>query len=143
LTLVVDTGGLLSVLDGTEEDHELFLDAVRSYRGLRIISPLVIAELDHLILTRFGRQQELLFLEEVERGAYRVEPFSNADIARARELCAQYADLISFDLTDASNVVLAERYDSFDILTTDIRDFRAVMGSGDRYFRILPYDPQE
>ena len=128
------------MLDGSEEDHELFLEAVRSYRGLRVISPLVVAELDHLILDRFGRTQELLFLREIERGAYQVERLTNADFARARTLCSRYADLTSFDVTDASNVVLAERHDSFDILTTDTRDFRAVMGSKGRYFRILPYD---
>jgi len=30
LTLIVDTGGLLSVLDGNQDDHELFLEAARS-----------------------------------------------------------------------------------------------------------------
>ncbi len=69
-----------------------------------------------------------------------MEALSNADFARVRALCSRYADLTSFDVTDATNVVLAERYNSFDILTTDTRDFRNVMGSRGRTFRILPYD---
>jgi hypothetical protein len=32
LTLIVDTGGLMSVLDGNQEDHELFLEAVQQAR---------------------------------------------------------------------------------------------------------------
>jgi hypothetical protein len=36
--------------------------------------------------------------------------------------------------------VLAERYDAFDILTTDQRDFREITASRSRHFRILPYD---
>ncbi len=99
----------------------------------------MVAEVDHLVLDRSGREAELTFLNELVR-SYQVEPFTNADVERARELCARYADLLTFDLTDASCVVLAERYDSFDILTTDERDFRNVMGAGNRYFRILPYD---
>jgi predicted nucleic acid-binding protein len=61
-------------------------------------------------------------------------------LARARALLARYADLTTFDLADASCVVLAERHGCFDILTTDRRDFRAVAGRDGQYFRILPYD---
>ncbi len=139
MTLIVDAGGLLSVLASDQEDHEAFLEAVRAHRGPLIVSPLVVAEVDHLVLDRLGRQGEIAFIEELLR-SYQVESFGNTDIQRARELCERYADLTTFDLTDASCVVLAERYNAFDILTTDERDFRAVTGSGGRYFRLLPYD---
>lgn len=61
-------------------------------------------------------------------------------MARARALLTRYADLTSFDLADATCVVLAERYECLDILTTDERDFRTVTGSRGRYFRLIPYD---
>ncbi len=78
-------------------------------------------------------------MEEIEN-SYVIEPSSNEDLARARTLLARYADLMGFGLADASCVVLAERHDCFDILTTDQRDFRAVAGFRGRHFRILPYD---
>lgn len=139
MTLIVDTGGLLSVLEGNQADHAEFLDAVRTHPGPRLLSPLVVAELDHLILDRYGRDQQIAALEEIE-AAYHIEAFTNSDLRRARELCSRYADLTSFDLADASCVVLAERHDSFDILSTDQRDFRAIVGSNERTFRILSYD---
>lgn len=139
MTLIVDTGGLLSVLDGEQDDHELFLEAVQSTVGPLLVSPLVLAELDHLVLGRYGRQAELAAIEEIE-AAYRVERIGDEDLARARALLTRYADLTTFDLADASCVVLAERYGCFDILTTDQRDFRAVSGRNEQYFRILPYD---
>lgn len=37
--------------------------------------------------------------------------------------------------------VLVERHGTANILTTDQRDFRRVKLPGERYFRILPYDP--
>lgn len=140
MTLIVDSGGLLSVLDARQDDHELFLRAVQVARGPLIVSPFVVAELDYLIFQRFGRERELLFLEEIASGAYRVEQFSNNDVSSARALCVKYRDLKGFGLADASNVVLAERYNTLDLLTTDTKDFRAVAGPGGRSFRIHPYD---
>lgn len=139
MTLIIDTGGLLSVLDGKQDDHDLFLEAAQSAHGPLLVSPMVLAELDHLILDRYGRQAELDAIEEIE-AAYRVEGIEDEDLARARALLTRYADLRTFDLADASCVVLAERHGYFDILTTDQRDFRAVSGRGGQYFRILPYD---
>jgi predicted nucleic acid-binding protein len=51
-----------------------------------------------------------------------------------------YDHLMGFGIADASNVVLAERYGTRDILTTDQRDFRRIKLPGGQYFRILPYD---
>ncbi|MGH3087401.1 MAG: hypothetical protein ACRDSJ_08800 [Rubrobacteraceae bacterium] len=95
--------------------------------------------MDHLVLKRYGRAGELSALAETE-ATYLIDRFTNEDLARAHALLARYADLVTFDLADASCVVLAERHDGFDILTTDQRDFRAVTGSRGRHFRILPYD---
>lgn len=101
MTLIVDAGGLLSVFDGDQPDHALFLEAVQTARDPLIVSPLVLAQLDHFILDRLGRKAQLVALEEIE-AAYKVDQFTNKDLARARALCARYADLTTFDLTDAS-----------------------------------------
>ena len=51
----------------------------------------------------------------------------------------QHADL-RVSLADASNVVLADRHDTLDVLTLDERHFRTLRGPGGRPFRILPAD---
>jgi predicted nucleic acid-binding protein len=80
---------------------------------------------------------------EVVRGAYRLEPFEPTDVPRARELMARYSSL-RLGLTDASIVVLADRYGTKDILTLDLtldeRHFRVVRTSDRRSFRLLPAD---
>jgi predicted nucleic acid-binding protein len=43
-------------------------------------------------------------------------------------------------LADASNVVLANRHDTLDVITLDERRFRALRGPGGRPFHILPAD---
>lgn len=139
MALILDSGGILSALDPNQEDHQAFADSLTSYRGLLIVSPFVIAELDYMLLSRYGRQDQLAFLEEVDRGAYRLENFGRRDFARARELIEEYEHLEGFGIADASNVVLSERYGTRGILTTDQRDFRQIKLDG-QYFHILPYD---
>lgn len=140
MALILDSGGLLVALDPAQEDHGTFADALTSHRGPRVISPFVVAELDYMIGRDYGEEARLAFLDEVDRGAYRLEAFGATDFSRARKLTGAYPHLPGFGIADASNVVLAERYDTRDILTTDQRDFREIELPGGRYFRILPYD---
>ncbi len=51
----------------------------------------------------------------------------------------RYAELAR-GLADASNVVLATRYDVLDVLTLDERHFRVLRGPRDRPFGLLPAD---
>ena len=140
MALVLDSGGLLVAIDPVQNGHAEFAQALTSHPGPIVISPFVVAELDYMIGRDYGRENRLAFLDEVDRGAYRLEPFEAEDFTRARQLLDDYAFLPGFGISDASNVVLAERYGTRDILTTDQRDFRQVELPGGEYFRILPYD---
>lgn len=140
MALILDSGGLLVAIDPDQDNHAAFADALLNHRGPLVISPFVVAELDYMIARDYGDESRLAFLDEVDRGAYRLEPFGRADFSRARELMGAHPHLPGFGIADASNVVLAERYGTADILTTDQRDFRQVKLPGSRYFRILPYD---
>lgn len=68
------------------------------------------------------------------------EPLSADDFTRARDLVGGYTHLGGFGIADASDVVLAKRHDTRDILTTDQRDFREIELPSGRYFHILAYD---
>ena len=140
MTLIVDSGGLLAALDPNQNHHEEFRDALNAAREPRLISPFVVAELDYMILRDYSREGQLAFLEEVDRGAYRLDSFDEEDFSRACALVTSYEYLTGFGIADASCVVLAERHDCFDILTTDQRDFREITAPQGRHFRILPYD---
>jgi hypothetical protein len=99
----------------------------------------VLVELDYLIATRIGHQAQMALVDEVTRGAYRLEAFSPEDVALARRVMDKYADL-RVGLADASVVVLANRHRVFDILCTDERHFRALRRADGRPFRLLPID---
>lgn len=140
MTLVLDTSGLLSALDGDQRLHQAARESLESATGALIVSPFVLAELDYLLSTKVGSEAELALLEEVARGAYSLEPFSAADVARAWAVIERYKDFGDLGLADAANVVLAERHDTRDILTLDERRFRALDGPRGLPFRLLPAD---
>ncbi len=138
--LLLDTSGLLAATDADQRFHRAARGALERATGPLIVSPFVLAKLDYLLLTRVGRQAELALLAEVARWAYRLEPFSAFDVDEARAVIEQYAGFGDVGLADASNVVLARRYDTRDILTLDERHFRVLRAARDLPFRVLPAD---
>jgi hypothetical protein len=75
-----------------------------------LVPGLVLAELDYWCHERLGVGAWLVFLEDVARGAYRVEPATLADLERCVALQRQCADL-RLGVVDASIVALCERLD--------------------------------
>jgi predicted nucleic acid-binding protein len=137
--MLLDTSGLLAAIDGSQRAHEACAAAVAASRGPLLLSPFVLAELDYLLGARVSPMAQDALLEEVARGAYRLEPFSANDVAHARLITTRYRSL-SLGLADASIVVLAERHGTSDVLTLDERHFRALRFSKSKRFRILPAD---
>lgn len=138
--IVLDTSGLLAAIDSDQRFHAAAREALEGAKGPLLLSPFVLAELDYLLATKVNAAAELALLQEVAEGGYRLEPFSTADVARAAEVIRSYADFGTLGLADASNVVLAERHGTPNILTLDERHFRALSGPGGHPFRILPID---
>lgn len=139
MTLLIDTSGLLAAMFADQRHHEECARVLRESEPLRIISPFVLAEADYLIQKYAGVQAELLFLGEIARGAYQLVMFDVPQVEQARQLVEKYRDL-GIGLADASIVVLAGMFDCRDVLTLDMRHFRALRPPGRRSFRILPAD---
>ena len=114
--------------------------ALAAAKPPRLLSPFVLAELDYLIGQRVGHEAQLALLDEITRGVYRLESFSDEDVGHARRIMERYADL-HVGLADAS-VVVSQRHRTLDLLSTDERHFRAMRGHGGKAFRLLPRDAQ-
>lgn len=139
MTIILDTSGLLAAVDRDQRFHQATREILEGYPHKLILSPFVLAELDYMVLTRIGHDQEISLLEEVASGAYQLESFAAEDVADAATLLRQYEDL-GIGLADASNVILADRHDTLDILTLDERHFRSLRSGRGRPFRLLPFD---
>ena len=137
--IILDTSGLLSAIDASQRHHRAAAAALRQAEAPRLLSLLIVAELDYLLATRVSRPAEQALLGQVADGVYQIESFDAGDIARANEVLDQYADL-DLGLADASLIVVSERHNVLDLLTLDERRFRAVRGAGGKPFRVLPAD---
>jgi len=137
--ILLDTSGLLSALDESQRYHHECATLLGEATPPLLLSPFVLAELDYLLARHIGRRAQAALLEEVARGAYQLEPFGAADVARAKEVVEQYADL-EIGLADASIVVLAERHAVTEVLTLDQRHFRAMRIERRKRFKVLPFD---
>ncbi len=137
--IILDTSGLLAAIDASQHQHQAAAAVLQQSAGPLLLSPFVLAELDYLISTRVSGMAARALLDQVAAGVYRLEPMDANDVAVAAEVIDRYEDL-QLGLTDASLLVLADRYGTSDVLTLDLRHFRAVRGPGGKRFRILPAD---
>lgn len=103
------------------------------------MSPFVLAEVDYLLTRNLGSSFARRFIDDVARGAFDLARFDVADVNRSRAVLDRYADL-DIGLTDASIVVLADRYGTDRVLTLDERHFRALRTLDGRPFTLLPAD---
>jgi predicted nucleic acid-binding protein len=139
VTVVVDTGALFAVYDADDQAHSAVRRIIEQVPGPYILSPLVLAEIDYLLLKRLGQDAELQFLEDVVSGAYQLDPLTDLDVVRCREIILQYSAL-NVGAADASIVAAAERHGTLQLLTLDQRDFRAMKTRMGQPFILLPYD---
>ena len=137
--ILLDTSGLLAALFDDQRHHEECAEVLRNAEGPLILSPFVLAETDYLIQKYAGVNAEIMFLEDVERGAYKLVNFIHDDMQNMRIMVRRYKDL-NIGIADASLIVLADRFDCRDVLTLDIRHFRATRPTTKKSFRILPAD---
>ena len=102
-----------------------------------IVSPYVVAELDYLVATRHGVENELAVLDELAGGAWHLAAFDEQELERARGVIARYKHL-EIGVADASIVVLAERYRTRTIVSLDRRHFDVLRPIRGGYFEVLP-----
>ncbi|EXU66520.1 twitching motility protein PilT [Streptomyces sp. PRh5] len=142
-SVVADTSGLLAALDSAHPEHQAAQEAITA-AGLLVMSPLLLAELDHAATRQLGREAAVSAIDGIRgwtrRGRASVPEITEAHLGRAQTVRPRYPAL-DLDLTDVVNVALAADYDTDAILTLDRRDFRAVRPLGHhKAFRVLTDD---
>ncbi|MFI6941406.1 PIN domain-containing protein [Streptomyces sp. NPDC050418] len=143
IIVIADTSGLLAALDSTHPEHEAAGEAILA-AGLLVLSPLLLAELDHVATRELGREAAISAIDDIRgwmrRGRVIAPEITEEHLGAAQSVRARCQDL-DLDLADAVNMALAADYDTDAILTLDRRDFRAVRPlSRHKAYRILPDD---
>ena len=134
--VIVDTSALLAYFDASEPDHEA-VSGVLAAADVLVVSPYVVAEVDYLVASRHGVDDELAVLDELASGAWDLATFDQGALARARGIIASYRDQ-QVGVADASMVVLAERYHTRTIATLDRRHFDVLRSLDGGSLEVLP-----
>ncbi|MDR1634633.1 MAG: PIN domain-containing protein [Bifidobacteriaceae bacterium] len=120
--VIVDTSALLAYLDAAEPDHQAVKAALSACDGDFVVSELVLAELDYLILSRYGVREERAALAALAHRRWRVSALGADGLAQATALIDRHANE-AIGLTDAANLVLAARFKTRRVATLDHRHF--------------------
>jgi len=135
--LILDTGPLLAALDTADRDHAPCAALLTEATEDLVVPGLVLAELDYWCAERLTLEAWLTFLDDITAGAYRVQHPTLADLDRAGELQATYADL-RLGVVDATVVALSERLGEEKVATLDHRHFTVVRPTHVESLRLLP-----
>jgi len=137
--IIVDTSAILAYMNAADEHHIEVAAWLDGEEDDLATTPLIVAEVDHLVAARGGPAASSAFRADLVAGAYLVEWWPGA-IGVAVQVAERYADN-GLGLADASLVVLAERLHTIDLATLDERHFRVVRPlAGEGAFRLIPRD---
>lgn len=138
--IVLDTSVVLAFMDRRDADHGSVRDWMERQQGELVTTPLVLAELDHLILRQGGTTAARAMREDFANGAYTVEWWPSA--LRDAVAVANRYESMELGLADASLVALADRLQTTRVATLDERHFRAVrpLAEPRGAFELLPLD---
>jgi len=139
--LVADTGGLLRALASRRDGVPTWPEyAAALTEGFPVIVPaLVLSEVDYFLRQERPAMRKLI-AEILDPGTvYELEPVIPADLVRALEIDAKFANL-GLGLVDATVATVAERRRQYRILTTDRSHFSAVR-VGQNYRQALTLVP--
>ena len=135
MTIVVDTGGILALLDADDRHHAAVRALFESDGEQWVLPWAILPEVDYLASTRLGSRVAVAFVEDLNAGVFRVDANFSKDLPRAAALLSRYKSL-ALGLVDTVVMAQAERHEADAILTLDRRHFRAVKLAGAP--RLLP-----
>lgn len=143
MILVADTSGIIAASDKNSPESG-DCQAALADAGTVLVSPLVLAEVDHLALARFGGDARSSLIDfilfQARRERFLIPHITIGLLDMARNVQRKYAGL-RLDLADAVNVSLAAEYRTNSVLTLDRRDFRAIRPlTPHPAFQLLPDD---
>ena len=137
--IVVDTSVIVAFMNAGDDHHAGVAAWMDDVDDDLATTPMVVAEVDHLVAARAGRTASRALWSDLAAGAYLVEWWPSA-MQIAVAVAEQYAGA-GVGLVDASLVALAERLRTIEVATLDERHFRALRPrAGGEAFRLLPAD---
>lgn len=137
MAVIVDTSVLYALVDRADATHARARDALAREIEAIVVPQVTLPEVGYLIGSRLGHRAEAGFVRHLAASDWRLEPVTDADLARAVEVMDRYADA-RLGVVDASIVAIAERLGVERIHTLDHRHFGLVRPRHIEAFTLQP-----
>ena len=131
--VLLDTGVIVALLDGSEKFHRACSEAVRTVEAPLVTCEPVIAESCFLLRNLSGAPEAVI--ENVLAGIFQLPFQLSREAASLKQILRKYRDR-KIDLADACLIHLADQFEAADILTLD-KDFQIYRWGTNKPFRIL------
>lgn len=137
MSLVLDTGPILALLDRDDTDHARCVALVEGTAEDLVVPAPVLVEVDYWCRKLLGVRTWALFVEDLTSGAYRLFDLDADAISRATEIETRYADQ-SIGFVDAAVVATCEVLLEDKVATLDRRHFSVVRPAHCESLHLLP-----
>ena len=137
MSLVLDTGPILALLDRDDPDHTRCVDMVRSTREDLVVPAAILGEVDYWCRKLLGVEVWKEFIDDMATGGYLLAQLDAMEVQRAVEIEAQYGDL-ALGFVDAAVIATCERLGETKVATLDRRHFSIVQPAHCVRLRLLP-----
>jgi uncharacterized protein len=125
--IVLDSSGLLALLNATDPDHDRCADALSAHRAPFVIPAGILGEVGYLIESRLGDEALREFVDALAAGQFSLD-CGDRDFPAIAQALERYPDL-RLGLADASVLACAQRR-AAPVLTLDFRDFAPLAREG-------------
>lgn len=137
MSLVLDTGPILAMLDRDDPDHTRCVALIDSTREDLVIPAPVLVEVDYWCRKLLGTQVWKTFVDDIGLGAYRLFNLDPRAALRAAEIETEYDDL-RIGYVDAAVITTCELLNERKVATLDARHFNVVRPTHCERLELLP-----
>jgi uncharacterized protein len=135
--VLIDSSFLYVLYNGSEPDYQKVINFLKRESITPIIPDIILPEVTFLF-NRFGGEPAVIaFLTSLERRQPHLEPLTQSDLRRAREIMESYPKA-RLDFVDCGIMAISERLAITRVCTFDRRDFSIFRPRHCDYLELLP-----
>jgi predicted nucleic acid-binding protein len=137
MTAVIDAGILYALVDAADTSHDTAVRALEAEAEAIVVPQVILPEICYLIGSRLGAEQETAFVRYLVDSDWRLEPLTDADLARAIALMSEHATA-AIGFVHAAVAAVAERMAAGRIYTLNRTQYERIRPVHVEHFELLP-----
>lgn len=137
MSLVLDTGPIVALLNRGDPDHERCARVLAETSESLVVPGPVMVEVDYWCRKLIGLEALEVFIADLMAGAYLWHDLGLTGLERAIEIELQYREL-QIGLVDAAVIATCEMLDEERVVTLDRRHFSVIRPMHRQHLTLLP-----